>query len=79
MLVAPLSSKRVHGQERMVTHAGGASFLTGRAIEAPANALLSPLGAWEGFDAWRAEQQAAQEVAERVHSWLARLRRFFGG
>jgi hypothetical protein len=79
LLVAPLSTKRVHGQERMVTHAGGASFLTGSASEVSANVLLSPLGAWEGFAAWRAEQAQAARAAERVRSWLARLRRLFGG
>ena len=79
LLVAPLSSKRPHGQEQAVTHAGGVSFLTGRAARVPPNALLSPLGAWEGFDAWRMEQEKAAQTAERVRSWLARLRRLFTG
>jgi hypothetical protein len=73
LLVAPLSSKRVHGQETAVTHAGGVSFLTGRAQEISPDALLAPLGAWDGFAAWRADQQAAAEAARRARAWLTRL------
>ncbi len=78
LLVAPLSSRRFQGQEQAVTHAGGVSFLTGRAVEVPAAALLSPLGTWEGFATWRAAQQQAADTAGRVTAWLARLRRVFG-
>ena len=79
LLVAPLSSKRLCGQEQAVTHNGGVSFLTGRALEVPATALLSPLGAWDGFDAWREAQQNAAVTAERVTAWLSRLRRWLTG
>lgn len=79
LLVAPLSSKRSVGQEQAVTHAGGVSFLTGRAAEVPAEALLSPLGAWEGFDAWRAARTEATEKARRAAAWIERLRRWFTG
>ena len=77
LLVAPLSSRRRYGQEHAVTHAGGVSFLTGRAAEVPGDALLSPLGAWDGFDAWEAERRRAAESAARLSHWLARLRRWF--
>ena len=79
LLVAPLSSRRYQGQEQTVTHEGGISYLTGRATEIPAGALLSPLGNWEGFDSWRAAQQQAADAAGRVNDWLARLRRLFTG
>ena len=77
LLVAPLSSKRRHGQEQAVTHAGGVSFLTGQAIEVPAAALLSPLGSWEGFPVWRETQQQAAATASRITAWLTRLKRWF--
>jgi hypothetical protein len=74
LLVAPLSSQRRYGQERAVTHTGGVSYLTGRAAEVPRSALLTPLGAWEGFADWRNEQQHAAEAAARARNWLARGR-----
>ena len=77
LLVAPLSSRRRYGQEQAVTHEGGISFLTGRAAEVPLGALLTSLGAWDGFPAWEAEQQRAAESAARLGGWLARLRRWF--
>ena len=79
LLVAPLSSRRYQGQEQAVTHEGGISYLTGRATDIPAEALLSPLGSWEGFEPWRAAQQQAADAAGRVNYWLARLRRWLTG
>jgi len=79
LLVAPLSSKRRFGQEQTVTHAGGVSYLTGQAAEVSADALLSPLGTWDGFAAWRAEQQEAAEAAARTANWLVRFRRWLRG
>lgn len=73
LLVAPLSSRRRHGQEQAVTHAGGVSYLIGRAAEVPQSALLTPLGAWEGFADWRREQQRGAEAAARARDWLARM------
>lgn len=74
LLVAPLSSKRRYGQEQTVTHAGGISYLTGSAAEVPRSALLTPLGAWDGFTVWQDEQQRAADAAARARNWLARLR-----
>lgn len=79
LLVAPLSSKRVQGQEQAVTHRGGVSYLTGKAVEISADALLSPLGAWDGFADWRAAQEDAAHRAERFVRWIARLRAWFTG
>jgi len=79
LLVAPLSSKRRFGQEQAVTHAGGVSYLTGRAAEVPVNALLSPLGTWDGFTEWQATQQQAAEAAAQAANWFARLRRWLTG
>jgi hypothetical protein len=79
LLVAPLSSKRLQGQETPVTHDGGVSYLTGRACTVPPDALLSPLGTWEGFADWRASQERAAEAAARTGAWLARLRRWLSG
>ncbi len=79
LLVAPLSSKRRHGQEQAVTHVGGVSYLTGAAVPVPTAALLTPLGAWDGFAHWRAEQEQAAEAAARARNWLARLRTWLAG
>jgi hypothetical protein len=79
LLVAPLSSRPHHGQERQVTHKGGISFLTGRALEVSPDALLAPLGVWDGFDNWRAEQQVAANAAVRAADWRTRLKRWFFG
>lgn len=82
LLVAPLSSKRRFGQEQAVTHSGGVSFLTGQVCEVSADALLSPLGAWEDFEAWRAEQYGGNNKTEgretpARNNWLIeRLRRW---
>ena len=76
VLVAPLSSKRRFGQEQAVTHGGGVSFLTGQVCEVSADALLSPLGAWDGFEAWRAEQHGVSAHSANG-SFFERLRRWF--
>jgi mRNA-degrading endonuclease toxin of MazEF toxin-antitoxin module len=77
LLVAPLSSKRRHGQEQAVTHAGGLSFLTGDVRSVPPTALQKPLGSWEGFAAWHAEQEAASRAAERWRSFIGCLRQWW--
>ena len=77
--VAPLSSKRRHGQEQQVTHTGGVSYLTGQIAEVPAVALLTPLSAWDGFARWRAEQEQAAAATARWQHWLRRLRGWLGG
>jgi hypothetical protein len=69
VVVAPLSSRRRFGQEQAVTHAGGVSFLTGHIAVVARESLLKPLGAWDGFGAWAAEQKAPPSPP----SWLARL------
>ncbi len=79
LLVAPLSSRRRHGQEQAVTHEGGVSFLTDRALPVPADALLSPLGAWHGFHTWRESLQSAAASAERITTWLTRLHWWLSG
>lgn len=79
LIVAPLSSRRRHGQETAVEHRAGRSFLTGEVREVPAAALRSSLGAWPGFDAWRADQRRAAGAAERTRRWLARLRGWWRG
>ena len=69
IVVAPLSSRRRFGQEQAVTHAGGVSFLTGHIAVVARESLLKPLGSWDGFGAWAAEQKAPPSPP----SWLARL------
>ena len=79
LLVAPLSSRRRYGQEQAVTHAKGVSYLTGGAVPVPPAALLTPLGAWDGFADWRDEQARAAEASDRARNWLARLRNWWKG
>lgn len=78
-LVLPLSSRRRFGQERAVTHEGGVSYFSDRPAAVSAAALLSPLGTWDGFAAWRAEQERASEAAGRAKGWLARLKTWLAG
>jgi hypothetical protein len=72
--VIPLSSKRRFGQETPVTHGGGVSYMTGVLVAVPARSLVKPLGAWEGFAAWR----DGPPLPERGPSLLARVVRLLG-
>lgn len=53
VLVVPLTSRKPEAQPVSVTHRGGLSWMAGEARTVPRIALLSSLGPWAGFAAWR--------------------------
>lgn len=75
LVVAPLSSHRRYGQEQEVAHSGGVSYMTGTVSCIIADALLKPLGRWEGFEAWREQQnvEAGPSLWERISRFWERF------
>jgi mRNA-degrading endonuclease toxin of MazEF toxin-antitoxin module len=77
--VMPLSSKRRFGQEQMVTHDGGISFMTGAMTAVSVAALQKSLGVWAGFENWQREQERIVEALEaerrRREQWKQRWAR----
>jgi hypothetical protein len=51
--VIPLTSRRPDGVPIPVRHNGGLSWLTDAERTVPRLSLLSSLGRWDGFTAWR--------------------------
>jgi hypothetical protein len=54
--VIALTSRKPSGKPVGVAHAGGTSWMTESRRWVPEIALVSPLGRWAGFEAWRQTQ-----------------------
>jgi hypothetical protein len=80
LVVIPLSSRRHFGQETVVTHTGGISYMTGTWTRVEPGSLVKSLGEWPGFAEWETEQR--QAAAPTPVSWPRaigdRLRRLLG-
>lgn len=52
-VVIPLTTRKPFADAVSIAHRGGYSWLTSTRIEVPAADLVSSLGAWAGFVAWK--------------------------